>query len=287
VEITCRVYRPRRARDTPLFRLVEQHLEEFLRVYEERFAKTHGSLRPVVERVLRGFMRCELVEHGFARLWCGTCRTSVLCPFSCRGRSFCPSCEKKKQLLWAEWLQKEVLAPVPHRHVVLTMPRLLRGIFRRRRDLLGDLAQCSAEALSEYLRRQLGANSRPGIVVSIATSGDLVQWHPHGHLLVSDGAFSDDGRFHPLATWDGETVMKLFRERLLARLIERHAISQVLARKLLAWRHPGFSAHIGKAIPFEDKKAMRTSPVTWSGARSRSRNSSTSTARKPCCIDPA
>ena len=25
-----------------LFRLVEQHLEEFLRLYEERFAKVHG-----------------------------------------------------------------------------------------------------------------------------------------------------------------------------------------------------------------------------------------------------
>ena len=109
MEICARVYRPRRARESPLFRLVEQHLEKFLRVYEERFAKVQGPLRPVVERVLRGFLTCGLVEHGFARLWCGTCRTSVLCPFSCRGRSFCPSCEKKKQLLWAEWLQKEVL----------------------------------------------------------------------------------------------------------------------------------------------------------------------------------
>jgi len=47
--------------------------------------------------------------------------------------------------------------------------------------------------------------------------------------------------------------MRLFRERLLARLIERHAISQDLARRLLAWRHPGFSAHVGDAIPFEDE----------------------------------
>jgi hypothetical protein len=62
VEITCRVHRPRRARDTPLFRLVEQHLEEFLRVYEERFARTHGPLRPVVERVLRAFLTCGLVD---------------------------------------------------------------------------------------------------------------------------------------------------------------------------------------------------------------------------------
>ncbi len=178
MEITCRLYKPRRARESPLYRLVEQHLEELLRVWPIRFARQHGPLRPVVERVLRGFLTCGIVSHGFARLWCPTCRTSVLCPFSCRGRSFCPSCEKKRQLLWAEWLQQEVLAPVAHRHVVLTMPRLLRGIFRKRRELL------------------------------------------------------------------------------LARLVERHAISQDLARKLVAWRHPGFSSHVAEAIPFENEKAI-------------------------------
>ena len=78
----------------------------------------------------------------------------------------------------------------------------------------------------------MGPDTRPGIVVSIATSGDLLQWHPHGHILVTEGAFSDDGAFHPLETWDADAVMKLFRERLLARVIERHAISEELARKL-------------------------------------------------------
>lgn len=256
MEICARVYRPRQAKESPLFRLVEQHLEEFLRVYERRFAARHGPLRPVVERVLRGFLECGLVEHGFARLWCPTCRTSVLCPFSCRGRSFCPSCEKKKQILWAEWLQKDVLKPVPHRHVVFTMPRLLRPLFRRRRELLLDLAQCAAEAVAEYAKRQVGGDARPGTVVSIATSGDLLQWHPHGHLLITDGAFSDDGAFHPIESWDDDAVMKLFRERLLARLVERRAISEDLVRKLLAWRHPGFSAHVGEAMPFEDKKTL-------------------------------
>jgi hypothetical protein len=79
--------------------------------------------------------------------------------------------------------------------VVFTMPRLLRGIFRKRRELLLDLAQCCAEALSAYMRREVGSGTRPGIVVSIATAGDLMQWHPHGHLLVTDGAFADAGRF--------------------------------------------------------------------------------------------
>jgi hypothetical protein len=222
VEVATQVYRPRRPQDSPLFRLVSRHLEEFLRVYPERFAKEHGPLRPVVERVLRAFIECGDVRRGFARAWCSTCRTSYLVPYSCRTRNFCPSCEKKRSLLWAE-LREEVLEPVPHRHVVFTMPRLLRGIFRKRRELLLDFSQCSAEAVAQYMRTQLAAEMRPGIVVSIATSGDLLQWNPHAHLLVTDGAFSDDGTFHPLPTWDGEALMRLFRERLLARLVDRHA----------------------------------------------------------------
>ena len=225
-------------------------------MYEERFAKVHGPLRPVVERVLRAFLTCGLVGRGFARAWCETCRLSYLIPYSCRGRSFCPSCEKKRSLLWAEWLQQEVLAPVPHRHVVMTMPRLLRGIFRKRRELLLDLSQCGAEALAEYMRREAGADKRPGIVVSIATAGDLLQWHVHLHVLATDGAFSDEGTFHPLATWDAEALMRLFRERLLARLPLKHAISQELATKLMAWRHPGFSVHVGEPIAADDTQAL-------------------------------
>jgi Transposase zinc-binding domain len=105
---------------------------------------------------------------------CSECRSSVLVAFSCRGRSFCPSCEKKKQLLWAEWLREELLAPVAHRHVVLTIPRLLRPLFRRRRDLLTELARAGAEASVEFIRRAAGPDVRPGLVVSVATAGDLL-----------------------------------------------------------------------------------------------------------------
>jgi hypothetical protein len=58
------------------------------------------------------------------------------------------------------------------------------------------------------MRRHLGADTRPGIVVSIATSGDLLQWHPHGHLLVTDGAFWNDGAFRPLETWDATSTAR-------------------------------------------------------------------------------
>jgi len=253
VEISCRVYRPRKPRESPLFQLVERHLEQLLRVWPERFARQHGPLRPVVERVLREFLRCGLLEHGFARLWCPECRRSVLVAFSCRGRSFCPSCEKKRQLLWAEWLCEEVLAQTTHRHVVLTMPRLLRPLFRRRRELLTEMGRAAAEAVSELVRRALGDEARPGVVVSIATAGDLVQWHPHLHLLTTDGGRTADGSWQPLPEWNATLLMGLFRERLLARLVEAHAISPELVNKLLAWKHPGFSTHVGEAISADQK----------------------------------
>jgi len=44
--------------------VVEQHLEELLRVWPERFEREHGPLRPVVERSLRKFLTCGLAEHG-------------------------------------------------------------------------------------------------------------------------------------------------------------------------------------------------------------------------------
>jgi Transposase zinc-binding domain len=71
-------------------------IDELLRVWPQRFARQRGPLRAVVERVLREFLRCGLLEHGFARVWCGECRRSVLVAFSCRGRSFCPSCERRR-----------------------------------------------------------------------------------------------------------------------------------------------------------------------------------------------
>ena len=43
-----------------------------------RFVRQHGPLRLVVERVLREFLKCGLLEHGFARLWCSEHRHVVL-----------------------------------------------------------------------------------------------------------------------------------------------------------------------------------------------------------------
>jgi hypothetical protein len=75
-------------------------------------------------------------------------------------------------------------------------------------------------------------------------------------MLASDGGFSADGAFHPLERWNGETLMRLFREALLERLVAKHAISEELEAKLVKWRHPGFSTHVGEPMPANDARAI-------------------------------
>ena len=93
-------------------------------------------------------------------------------------------------------------------------------------------------------------------VASLLRSPRGLQWHPHLHLITTDGGRAADGSWHAPAQWDAERLMRLFRERLLGSLLDKRAISRELVQKLLAWRHPGFSAHVGEPIAAEDKQRL-------------------------------
>ena len=120
------VYRPRRPQASPLYRLIEDHFEEFSTVYDERFARRWGYWRSVVGEVVEKFLACGILKHGFARVRCDSCRHEFLLAFSCKCRYFCPSCHAKRLALCGIWLEETLLADVHHRQVVLTVPKRLR-----------------------------------------------------------------------------------------------------------------------------------------------------------------
>ena len=107
------VYKPRRPQASPLFRLVSYHLQRLQTVYDDRFAR----------------IRCDDCAHEY------------LLAFSCKCRYFCPSCHAKRLAIWTRWLDTTLLAPVPHRQVVLTIPKRLRAYCLYRRRLLGEIAR--------------------------------------------------------------------------------------------------------------------------------------------------
>lgn len=138
------VYLPRRPQTSPLFRLVQDHLRGLQTVYDERFAHEYGPWRPVMGEVADKFLACGILAHGFARVRCDDCAHECLLAFSCKCRYFCPSCHAKRLALWTQWLDSTLLASVPYRQVVLTLPKRLRAYCLYRRRLLGEIARVAA-----------------------------------------------------------------------------------------------------------------------------------------------
>ena len=67
-----------------------------------------------------------------------------------------PSCHQKKVLFFGEFLAGDVLAPVPHRHWILALPKMLRPYFKFHRALLKDLCRIAHQCLTEYFRSAVG-----------------------------------------------------------------------------------------------------------------------------------
>ncbi len=124
------VYRPRRPRQSPLYRIIEQLFPQFEQLYPERYEKRYGFWRPIIGDVVRRFLRCGDLHFGFARVRRGgsECGHEMFVPFSCRQRCLCPSCHQKRALLLADRMVHQICLPAPHRQYVWTIPKRLRDL---------------------------------------------------------------------------------------------------------------------------------------------------------------
>ncbi len=213
-------------------------------------------MRRVEQNVIDRFLKCGDPHHGFARLRCGDCGHSCILAFSCKARYFCPSCHQKRVLAYGEWVEANVLAPVPHRQYVFTIPRVLRPIFSRRRALLGRLCNI-IERLLVRAYAGIRQRSRPGMILFVQTFGDLVNFNPHIHVLAADGVFDDDGTFRVLPAIPRDLLERWFRTEVLALLRREGLIADALAQSILTWRHTGFSAHNAVRIRANDPAARQ------------------------------
>ncbi len=136
------VYRLRRPQDSPYYQCVEDHFEAFEGTYEDRFERRYGFFRPYVKEVICRYLDCGGLHNGFARIRCGECGHEYLLAFSCKRRHFCPSCHQKRVVEFGEWLCGNVIKAVPHRHIAMSIPKILRRYFLYDRRLLSELSRC-------------------------------------------------------------------------------------------------------------------------------------------------
>jgi len=74
-------YQPRPA-SNQLKEIVEDCLDDLLRLWDERYRESLGPFHPRVRDVLERFLRCGDPHFGFVRLRCPKCGENRLVPFS-------------------------------------------------------------------------------------------------------------------------------------------------------------------------------------------------------------
>src|SRR3954467_12275230 len=84
-------YERRRPEETPLYQVVQEHLETFLAQVR---AETGARLPEFIKDQFDAFLECSIPAHGFLRLRCGECGHRSWCPSPVSG--FCPSCGARR-----------------------------------------------------------------------------------------------------------------------------------------------------------------------------------------------
>jgi hypothetical protein len=119
----------------------------------------------------------SLCARGIARIQCSNpaFRFAYFRPFSCEGFYPCPSCSQKRTLLFAEYLDEQLLLTLPHRQFVFSIPsggspsapkarggespKALRIFFRHDQKLFAAVSSLIFSLIRQFYR--LAAGSPP------------------------------------------------------------------------------------------------------------------------------
>src|SRR6516165_3534494 len=246
-------YIPRKPEETVLYRAIAEHLETFLARQQERE-------RPVprfVEKEFRTYLTCGIAEHGFLRLHCDTCGHDRILPFSCKKRSWCPSCGGRRMADTAAHLVERVFPQVAVRQWVLSLPFQLRYRMAYDSELLAEVLNIFVRTVFDELRRRaresLGLKqSQCGAVTFVQRFGSSVNLHTHFHTIALDGVYAagPDGRpqFHELPPPEDAEVLHVTTRiagRVLA-MIQRRGLED--EADSLGENDPGLAALYAAAV---------------------------------------
>ena len=96
------------------------------------------------------------------------------------------------------------------KEVVERYLKTLRIFFKFRRKLLGELCRSAVKTLTIYFEALTGEELGPGVIVAVQTFGDRINFHPHLHLLLTEGGVDRAGIFDRLPRLDDARLAEIF-----------------------------------------------------------------------------
>jgi Putative transposase/Transposase zinc-binding domain len=160
------------------------------------FVARHGAtLSAVQRRALADVAACRTAALGGHVHRCGACGHEAIAYNSCRNRH-CPKCQGART---AAWLQREaaLLLPVAYYHVVFTLPaEVAQIVWQNQRWGYGALFQAAQETLRAVAADPKYLGAQLGLLAVLHTWGQDLHYHPHLHVVASDGGLASDAHGH-------------------------------------------------------------------------------------------
>lgn len=183
----------RQPEDTVLYRVV---LSEWA-TSQEHLAANGRYVPQFCRREVDAFLRCGILAHGFARVWCEDCRQDDVVAFSCKGRGFCPSCGARRMAATAAHLVDYVIPDAaPVRQWVLSLPYRVRFVCAYDPAALAAVRRILVRAVSGHYERaavRLGKpRPRAGAVAFVQRFDSGLRLNVHFHVLWLDGVYSHE-----------------------------------------------------------------------------------------------
>lgn len=170
---------------------------------------------------------------GYNRARCERCKHTEWYASSC-GDRHCPMCLGPRQAQWSEQVC-ERLPDCPHFHVVFTLPEELKDFFERNYRIAASLLfEAAAETLKKFQKNNWRMEG--GFLGVLHTWGQLLNWHPHLHMLVSSG-----GRDRASGRWKQARASYLFPVKNMSKVfgaIMLRKLEELDAEPGVTWPEP-------------------------------------------------
>jgi hypothetical protein len=161
-----------------------EHWDGFKRVYPRYNQRYYDGL---VDKMLACGSPAKMGYIEYRCLHCGEGTHRVT--MSCKS-SLCLRCAKVYVDNWVSQVSRMLHEGVIYRHIVLTVPAILRKTFyQQSKEVLSPFIRCGVTCLDDVFSRASGRALQGGYIVVIQTHGRNGQYNPHLHIIATSGGW--------------------------------------------------------------------------------------------------
>ena len=162
--------------------------------------------------------------------------------FGCNSR-LCSPCGKRYTDAWADRLACKIAKSVVHRHLVFTLPAILWPFIRDNRQLQQTISQAAYETIALRFSRMQKQQLMPGVIAVVHPFGKDLGFKPHVHNIVTEGGFTNDGRFIGVGSYINYDALHREWQYTVVKALREFIPQNVIDACFLLYRD-GFCAYV-------------------------------------------